>query len=158
MEAGDLEAYILHRLRIVGWQGRPRFDVSAFDALDRHTGGIPRRVNQLASRLLLFAAREQLETIGAEAVETVVADMASDSPRPVRREEPVLPLRASADSSPEPAPQPAQPAHDLALERRVADLEARLEEQENAIRRVLTLLVDWVENGQGPPDYRHRAA
>src|SRR3546814_5540544 len=105
MEAGEIEAYILHRLRIVGWQGRPRFDVSAFDALYRHTGGIPRRVNQLASRLLLFAAMEQLETIGAEAVETVVADMASDSPRPVRREEPVLPLRASADSSPEPAPQ-----------------------------------------------------
>src|SRR3546814_17436213 len=99
---------------------------------------------------------EQRETFGAEAVGTVVADRASDSPRPVRREEPVLPLRASADSSPEPAPQPAQPAHALALERRVADLEARLEEQANALRRVLTLLVDWVENGQGQPDYRHQ--
>jgi hypothetical protein len=40
----------------------------------------------------------------------------------------------------------------------VAELEARVEEQEKAIRRVLTLLVDWIENGEGPPDYRHRAA
>src|SRR3546814_12189127 len=102
MEAGGIEAYILHRLRIVGWQCRPRFDVSAFDALYRHTGGIPRRVNQLASRLLLFAALEQLVTIGAAAVVTVFAAMASDSPRPVRRAAAVLPLLASAASSPTP--------------------------------------------------------
>src|SRR3546814_20195607 len=116
--AGWLESSAPDRLRLGGRQARPGCDASAFDALYRHAGGIPRRVNQLASRLLLFAAMEQLETIGAEAVETVVADMASDSPRPVRREEPVLPLRPSADSLPEPGPQPAQPAPALALERR----------------------------------------
>ncbi len=158
MEAGEIEGYILHRLRIVGWQGRPRFEAGAFDALYRHTDGVPRRVNQLASRLLLYAAMEQLDTIGEDTVEAVAADMASDSPQPVRREEPVLPLRASIESSPQTAEQPAQPVRDLALERRVAEMEARLEEQEKAIRRVLTLLVDWIENGEGPPDYRHRAA
>jgi hypothetical protein len=47
---------------------------------------------------------------------------------------------------------------DLALERRIAALEARLEEQEAAVRRVLTLLVDWVENGRQAPDYRTNAA
>ena len=57
------------------------------------------------------------------------------------------------------APRPFQErAGDLALERRVASLEARLEEQERAIRRVLTLLVDWVENDESPPSYRHHAA
>ena len=44
------------------------------------------------------------------------------------------------------------------MERRVAALEARLEEQEAALRRVLTLLVDWVENGQQAPGYRTNAA
>lgn len=158
MEAGEIEGYILHRLRIVGWRDRPSFEAGAFDALYRHTNGIPRRVNQLASRLLLYAAMEELETIGEETIEAVAADMASDSPRPVPREEPVLPLHASVQRTPEPIGQTAQPVRDLALERRVTELETRLEEQETAIRRVLTLLVDWIENGEGPPDYRHRAA
>ncbi len=159
MEAGEIEAYILHRLRIVGWKARPRFEAGAFDALYRHTNGVPRRVNQLASRLLLFAAMEELDTIGANAVEAVAADMASDSPKSARREEPVLPLRATSPVAPEVQPRSEpEPVRDLALERRVAALEARLDEQEQAIRRVLTLLVDWVENDEGPSSLRHRAA
>lgn len=158
MEAGEIEAYILHRLRIVGWRGRPTFETGAFEALYRHTNGIPRRVNQLASRLLLYAAMEELETIGEETVEAVAADMAADSPRPAPRQESVLPLHASVEPRPEPSAPATQPVRDLALERRVTELETRLEEQEKAIRRILTLLVDWIENGEGPPDYRHRAA
>ena len=160
MGAEEIEFYILHRLQVVGWQGRPQFDADAFGAVYRHTGGIPRRVNQLASRLLLFAAMERLDMIGAEAVEAVAADMASDSP--VRAEEPVL--RATPEPTAPAEPVQAAPrafqerVGDLALERRVASLEARLEEQERAIRRVLTLLVDWVENDESPPSYRHHAA
>ena len=41
-------------------------------------------------------------------------------------------------------------------ERRVAAIEARIEEQEVVIRRVLTLLVEWVEKDE--PDYRTNAA
>jgi hypothetical protein len=43
------------------------------------------------------------------------------------------------------------------LRQRLEELEARLEEQEAALRRVLTLLVDWVENDE-PVNYRHNAA
>jgi hypothetical protein len=46
---------------------------------------------------------------------------------------------------------------DSAVERRVAQLESRLEEQEIVLRRVLTLLVDWVENSEAP-GYRSNAA
>jgi general secretion pathway protein A len=146
MEASEVEAYVVHRLSVVGWQGRPAFVPEAFAALYRHSGGIPRRLNQLAARLLLHAGIEQLETIGADAVEAVAEDLAADTPQAQER---VHQLRA--------APAPAEPVRDFALERRVAALEARIDEQERAVRRVLTLLVEWVENGQQAPGYTNAA-
>jgi general secretion pathway protein A len=137
IEANEVEPYLVHRLAVVGWQGRPAFAPDAFEALHRHSGGIPRRLNQLAARLLLYGAVERLETISASAVEAVAADMASDRAAP--SSERVLPLRVAA-SSPE-------PVRDPGFERRLAAIEARLDEQEAAVRRVLTLLLDWVENG-----------
>jgi putative secretion ATPase (PEP-CTERM system associated) len=147
IEAAEVEGYVVHRLAVAGWSGRPAFTPDAFQALYRHTGGIPRRLNQLASRLLLYAAVEQLESLSGDAVEAVAADLAADRPQPAS--ERVLPLRAGH------APQ--EPVRDLALERRVASLEARLDEQEKIVRRVLTLLVEWVENGQQAPGYTNAA-
>jgi len=155
MEANEVEPYVVHRLAVAGWQGRPGFGPDAAAAIYRHTGGIPRRVNQLAARILLYAAIEKLEAVGADAVEAVAADMAADRPR--QREERVLPLRTSAAQRPTfSQANDREPDHEA--ERRVAALEARLEEQEAALRRVLTLLVDWVENGQQSPGYRINAA
>ncbi len=44
----------------------------------------------------------------------------------------------------------AEPSGDSSLERRIAAIEARLDEQEAAVRRVLTTLLDWVENESQP--------
>ena len=148
MEPQEVEGYVVHRLSVAGWQGRPAFAPEAWASLYRHSAGIPRRLNQLMTRLLLFAAVERLDRIEGAAVENVVADLEAD--RPQARAEPPLPLRAASTA-------PAQPVRDLALERRVATLEARIEEQEQAVRRVLTLLVEWVENGQQAPGYTNAA-
>lgn len=133
MEANEVEPYFVHRLAVAGWQGRPGFEPEAFAALHRHSGGVPRQLNQIAARVLLHAGMEQSDTVSGAAVEAVVADMAGD--RPAKAAERVLPLRSVPETS-----------ADGALERRIAALEARLEEQEGAVRRVLTLLIDWVEN------------
>ena len=175
MGSDEVEAYIRHRLAVVGWQGRPDFEAGAFAAIHGRTGGIPRRVNQLANRLMLHAAVEGSDTIGAEAVETVAADIGADAvaapapapaPAPAReREENVLPLRSARRPLAEPAneqhpaaPQPVPPGSDPGLERRVAALEARAGEQEEMLRRVLTLLVDWVESGSPETAYRSNVA
>jgi putative secretion ATPase (PEP-CTERM system associated) len=147
IEASEVEAYVVHRLSVAGWTGRPRFEAGAFAALYRHSGGIPRRLNQLGARLLLHAGVEALETIGADAVDAVVADLAADTPQ-------ASPERVHSLRS---APAHQAPGRDLGLERRIAALEARTDEQERAVRRVLTLLVEWVENGQQAPGYTHAA-
>jgi putative secretion ATPase (PEP-CTERM system associated) len=152
MEANEVEPYITHRLSLVGWDGRPSFDQDAFAEIYRVTGGVPRKVNQLAGRVLLHASLEQLDRIEDEIVAAVAEDMAEDA-------SPVQPIRvelAEVDT------QQAESVRDLALDRRLAAIEERLDEQERALRRVLTLLVDWVEKDQGGSEervvYRHNAA
>ncbi|MFB0873549.1 MULTISPECIES: XrtA/PEP-CTERM system-associated ATPase [unclassified Sphingobium] len=86
MLPAEVEPYILHRLGIAGWTGNPAFTPGAFDALYAATSGVPRRLNALASRVLLLGAIEQLHVIDADVVGAVVADMGLDSdtmPQPV---------------------------------------------------------------------------
>jgi len=160
MGADEVESYIRHRLTRVDWQGNPDFDGGAFEAIHRYSGGIPRRVNQLAHRLLLHAALENAELVDAAAVEAVAADLGADNQASApAREEKVLPLRSarlSAVPFAEPAPPPV--AQDPELARRIAALEARAEEHEAMLRRVLVLLVDWVETDSHRPAFRTHAA
>ena len=271
MAADEVAAYVRHRLTVVGWTGRPGFAESAFAALHRLTDGVPRRLNQLANRVMLHAAIEGADLLTAATVDLVAADLFADlptmgnaagevrgarpapigalaeavsavevpaavepiktadsapppvaeplpavapepAPRPFRHswlaiddDHPaasVIPVTNTAAPTPAPfeptvqphsksepatvpsspfpqvsAPQPtpqralgspatettrephetpasagatheAQP--DPAIAARLADLEARMEEQDVALRRVLTLLVDWVETDQAP--------
>jgi len=167
MGEDEVESYLRHRLTRVDWQGIPEFAPAAFAAIHRHSGGIPRRVNQLAHRLLLNAAVEGAEAICADTVHLVAAEMAGDAAIPERmREEKVLPLRAARltpvaanEQAPEPAVgQPAVvPQPDPLVEQRIAALEAQIEEQEAMLRRALALLVDWVESGP-ETGYRTHAA
>jgi putative secretion ATPase (PEP-CTERM system associated) len=147
IEANEVEPYLVHRLACAGWQGRPAFTADAFAALYRHSGGVPRRLNQLANRLLLQGAVEQADRFDGADVERVVADLAADAPH-----------QAPAPAAALTEAQPAQSrVRDIALERRIAALESRVDEQEVIVRRVLTLLVEWVENGQQAPGYTNAA-
>ena len=103
----EVEPYMLHRLSVVGWEGRPRFTPDAFAALYKGSDGVPRRLNQLAGRVLLFGAIDQLDTIDASVVAAVIDDSASDSPAPKHAPiaagpaaEPVAPLPISAAVAP----------------------------------------------------------
>ena len=90
----------------------------------------------------------------APAEDTVPAASAPELPEAEGRPT----LSAGEDIAP-PAPDtetptndmPIAPVRDEALQERVALLETRIEEQERALRRVLTLLVDWVEADRDAP-------
>jgi general secretion pathway protein A len=155
MGRDEVEPYMIHRLLLCGWRGKPHFTSDAFEALYRHSDGVPRRLNQLAGRVMLFGAIEQLDRIDGRVVEMVVADADGDAataegyvPPPVAAD-PNAPLPMSGIIPPSDSRQGhgAVPA-DMAA--RLAALEARIEDQDAALRRVLTLLVDWVEGGQRP--------
>jgi putative secretion ATPase (PEP-CTERM system associated) len=184
MDAEEVEPYVLHRMSLVGWNGRPKFTADAFAALYRGSDGVPRRLNQLAGRVLLFGAIEQVEVIDGKVVDAVIADITGDMPapsapaprpvvaapepkpepeivavpEPIKAPEPVAmrePLAVVEPAAPanDPKPAPIEIAHD-----RFAAIEARLEEQDAALRRVLALLVDWVEGNEAAAARGGRAA
>jgi len=170
MGADEVESYIRHRLTRVDWQGNPEFDAAAFASIHLYSGGIARRVNQLAHRLMLHAAVEGAERVTVAAVDAVAEEMAADAaalaapaaPEPeAPAREKVLSLRSarlSAVPAAEARPQPAVATLDPAQEARIAALEAQVVEQDAMLRRALTLLVDWVEADGKDTAFRTHAA
>ncbi|MEX6633602.1 XrtA/PEP-CTERM system-associated ATPase [Hyphococcus lacteus] len=67
--------YILHRLSVAGWQEDPVFSDGAFTAIFEETTGLPRRINTLANRLMLYCSLEKKHEITPEIVETVCAEL-----------------------------------------------------------------------------------
>jgi general secretion pathway protein A len=74
----ETHAYVEHRLRAVGWTGNPYWHPAALDMVHRYSGGIPRRINRLASRVLLGAALEQVNEITAQSVEITARELEED--------------------------------------------------------------------------------
>jgi putative secretion ATPase (PEP-CTERM system associated) len=74
----ETHAYVEHRLRAVGWTGNPYFEPQALDMIYRFSGGIPRRINRLASRVLLGGALEQTSTITGQMVEMTARELEED--------------------------------------------------------------------------------
>ena len=92
MQKGEIEPYIVHRLKKVGWDGNPAFDQRVFSELYEASGGIPRRINQIANRLLLLGAVEERNRIDAAMLQNVLSEMEAE--------------RAFPEAAPSPMPEP----------------------------------------------------
>jgi len=196
MEPDEVGPYVEHRLKHVGWTGNPAFGEGVHARLAQASGGVPRRVNQLANRLLLLGAVDQASLLDGAMLDEVIADLAGDSDESVSAAaEPVDPI--APDAAAEPVATPASAADhatilaDLARElatrdeqiaelqqavmelaemrgaaalvaapepdlepllsaivdltRRIEALETRTGDQNEAIRHVLTMLIEWLE-------------
>lgn len=149
MGADEVESYLSHRMQVAGWTGRPHFAPDAFAVLHRASGGVPRRLNQLMSRVLLHAAVSETDLIDATLVRAVVDDQLRELTQPALLPEAeiveVVKTEAAVEEVVAEPEAIEEPTAEISLEERIATLEARIAEQDAALRRVLTLLVDWVE-------------
>lgn len=131
----DTREYVQHRLKTAGWTGDPSFDEAAFAAIHRHTGGIPRRINALCSRLLLAGYLDETHHIGG----AMVSDIADELRRDI-----------AAGGSPEGVGSPAAARNrdstpPAAVERRLARIEKSIARHDRAIKRALELAVQLIE-------------
>ena len=72
---GETRAYVEHRLRRAVWKDDPHFTEDCFPLIHQRTAGMPRQINTLCSRLLLFGFLEELHTLTADSVEKVANDL-----------------------------------------------------------------------------------
>ncbi|WP_298199144.1 XrtA/PEP-CTERM system-associated ATPase [Novosphingobium sp.] len=100
MEADELRPYVEHRLRLVGWNGRPALAADVYPKLHQASGGVPRRVNQIANRLFLMGAVEQLEQFDGAMLERVLTEIASDTALPLNRPPKPKPVAVEATLDP----------------------------------------------------------
>jgi len=173
MHANEVEPYIIHRLSCAGWNGNPSFSPDSFATLFGETGGMPRKLNTLMNRVMLMGAVEQITHVDASLVDAVVADMAGkpfayEAPLWGAHEpemEFVAELEAALASVAEIEPAlddieaftagsnavedgrrvetPAFAVEDLIS--RIAALEQRVSEQDDALRRVISTMIDWMD-------------
>jgi general secretion pathway protein A len=122
--------YLMHRLGQVGWSGDPKFESSAIGALYRHSGGIPRRINTLGSRLMILGFLDELHAFTAEDVNRVAADLANETSVEALSEAP-LPAESDRSSA-------------VATAERLHNLEQRISRQELFVRRVGTVVKQFV--------------
>jgi hypothetical protein len=62
----------------VGWANDPVFQEDAMKAIYLHSGGIPRLINTLCSRVLLLGFLDQLHVLTGEHVSRVAADLGDE--------------------------------------------------------------------------------
>jgi general secretion pathway protein A len=143
MVADETLPYLEHRMKLAGWTGNPKFTADAAVALHAASGGVPRKVNTLATRTLLLGSIENADVIDGALVSRVLQDLGNETPKVAAA--PVAKSKASNDTTAAPVVTYVDDSRLLDHEARIAMLEAQIQEQEAALRRVLTLLVDWVE-------------
>jgi putative secretion ATPase (PEP-CTERM system associated) len=93
MEPEESRDYILHRLHAVGWHNEPRLDPEIFAGVHRASRGIPRKINLIMDRLLLYGYLEERHDLGQAALTTVLDELREEMPGVPQTLEPTVPLR-----------------------------------------------------------------
>jgi hypothetical protein len=141
MDAAEVQPYIEHRLRCVGWNGNPAFDQRVFAELYAASGGVPRRVNQICNRLMLLGSVEQRSRIDGAMLSTVLDELASDGTMPLSRPAPAptpAPVSAAAPltvatSAQATSPVPVDAVAVAQLEAALAQRDAQIAELQQAV-------------------------
>ncbi len=163
LQPAETREYVQHRLKIANWTGNPTIAEGLLDRIHAETGGIPRRINHLCSRLLLFGALENRRHLDEAALGVVTADMRTE-----------IAETAGLDRStaaPAMAPQALSEAGVVAnghaedmLAQRVAAIEGKLCAMNDALREVVGTVIELVsathvnEVGEGHDSSRPSSA
>lgn len=77
----ETREYIEHRLDMVGWRDNPHFNEQAYEEIHNFTAGVPRRINALCDRLLLFGGIEEKAELGGDDVKLVAGEIEQELKR-----------------------------------------------------------------------------
>jgi general secretion pathway protein A len=143
LHAEEVRPYLEHRLKVVGWLGRPALTPQAVALLGQASGGVPAQLNALAGKVLERAAQAAAERIDETLVaavcqhlgaETIMPPVQAEAPpaKPALRapDAPVAPQsimpQAVTPQPVEPQPVSPQPGELQAMREHVHDLQSAI--------------------------------
>jgi len=133
MSEEETKAYVLHRLRTVGWRDDPSLSDDAFTAIYAHTDGVPRRINTLCSRVLLWGYLEERHAIDGADVTQVAEELLQEFSAANGTSAPMGAARGNGGD-----PLVAD------LLGRVSALEQSMTKHERTIKRALEIIVNYM--------------
>lgn len=78
MTEEQTQEYIMHRLAIVGWREDPCIAEDIYHLIHQASQGVPRNINHLMSRLLLYAALEEKHELTDEDALTIIEELVDE--------------------------------------------------------------------------------
>ncbi len=137
LEEDEVKEYILFRLDKAGWKNNPEFTEDVFAEIYRYTQGIPRRINTLCDRLLLYGYLEELTVLDIKCAEHVIKEIDSDyqslnSRKRTIVEKPVVEQTTDLTGD----------QRILSLEKKVADLTMNLNKEKALLRKAILIQLD----------------
>ncbi len=160
LDAAETRGYIEHRLRLAGWRDDPHFADDVFTGIYTFTEGVPRRINTLMDRLLLYGYLEEIHDINQAALRSVVDDIIDEQGDPtssitmdipIAEVAPQIESQAPIDLPPEPVLQPSS-ASSNDPDGRLAAVEQSMSDLAGAVREQLELLRKALGAQRGGPD------
>ena len=144
MEPNEIQPYIEHRLALVGWTNNPSFDPRVFAQIFDASGGVPRRINQIANRLLLLCAVEERREIDTAMLGQVVDELKRDGALGGgRRAVAAAPQPVAVIDAPEfPADTPAAPVARADDSEIIAQMEAALAQRDAQIAELQQAVIE----------------
>jgi general secretion pathway protein A len=134
MESTEVQPYIEHRMKCVGWEGNPAFDQRVFAEIYSASGGVPRRINQIVNRLLLLGAVDKRTRIDGAMLSQVLSELTEDGTLSLHRK---ANKQAGQDAKADAAKAEAAEASSVAhLEEALASRDAQIAELQAAVREL----------------------
>lgn len=95
----ECKEYIEYRLNNAGWKGTALFSDDALASIHTFSRGIPRKINTLMDRVMLYGFLEELESFDSNAVNEVIEEVKAEMFEPeISREEVTKPMGEGAPS------------------------------------------------------------
>ncbi|MEY4953785.1 MAG: hypothetical protein RL299_2209 [Pseudomonadota bacterium] len=132
MELGEIQPYIEHRLKCVGWTGNPKFDQRVYTELYEASGGVPRRINQICNRLMMLGAVDQRSRIDGAMLSQVLEELELDGTMQLNKPSKPAPV-AIAPEAPVAAPVPVDAVALAQLQAMLAERDTQIAELQQAV-------------------------
>lgn len=83
----ETQEYIEFRLSHAGWDGEKLFSDLAYEKIYQFTHGVPRKINTLMDRILLYGFLEELKLLDENQVENVIKEVSEEMFDPEEKDE-----------------------------------------------------------------------